>query len=487
MSLRWRLCLALAALAALATTVMASIAYTSTRSRLETELDRSLTDRLDTIMEAGSRMPMGRWRPALWDDGRVASDIAVQIVDADGEVVARSGPLALPVAAEDVAPPPATRDDDTPAGRDRSGPAPTSRRDVVIEGEAYRLASRPLPGGGAVQVARSQGESQRVLEDLQRRFALVVAVVVAGAAALGYLIARRSTRALERLTATAEHVAGTGELTVPIGVATSRADETGRLARALATMLDALERSRRQQRELVQDASHELRTPITSLRTNIDILRRHPDLPHGQRAAVLAELKVELDELGQLVGELVATAGDAGEAEEARIISLDATVRQVAARVARRHGRRIDVVGEGANVEIAPLALARAITNLLENAVKFSPPGSAVHVGLAGGRVAVHDEGPGVQPDEAARVFDRFYRSPAARTLPGSGLGLAIVAQVVRQAGGEVFVLPRIERQPAPTGLPAVGFTLPELDGQPVAVPDGAGAERAAAVAQPPS
>ena len=500
MSLRWRLCLALAALAALATTVMASTAYTSTRSRLEVELDRSLVGRLDSVLEVGSRMPMGRWRASLRAEELFASDIDVQIVDAGGDVVARSGSESFPVEPGDLEPGDLEPGDlesgdldpgDLDAGdRDAAGSGPGQGgagagaapriRTVSVEGEAYRLASRPLPGGGAVQVARSLSETQRVLDALQRRFALVGVSVVAGAAALGYLIARRATRALERLTATAEHVADTGELTVPIGVGTGGADETGRLARAMATMLDALERSRRQQRELVQDASHELRTPITSLRTNIDILRRHPDLPADQRGAVLAELKVELDELGQLLSELVATAGDTGEAEEAQVLSLDAAVRQVAARVGRRHDRRIELHGEGAEVEIQPLALVRAITNLLENAVKFSPPGSVVHAVLAGGRLAVHDEGPGVHPDDRARVFDRFYRSPAARTLPGSGLGLAIVAQVVRHAGGDVFVVPRPSEGPGREAAPAtpwqawgaVGFTLPVV-AAPVAVAAG--------------
>lgn len=203
----------------------------------------------------------------------------------------------------------------------------------------------------------------------------------------------------------------------------------------------------------MQDASHELRTPITSLRTNIDVLSRHPDLDPAARAAVVAELRLELGELSTLLSELVATAGDAGDVDGARPVSLDAVVRRAVERVGRRHDRVITVIGSGAVVEAPPTGLARAVTNLLENAVKFSPAGSPVEARLADGRLAVHDQGPGIAPADAERVFDRFYRSVSARSLPGSGLGLAIVRHVVEGAGGRVFV------QPAPAA--AVGFELP--------------------------
>ena len=149
-------------------------------------------------------------------------------------------------------------------------------------------------------------------------------------------------------------------------------------------------------------------------------------------------------------------------AEVARVVSLDAVVRQESARVGRRHGRIVHVEGTGGSVNIPPAALARAVGNLLENAVKFSPAGTPVEVRLEGGRVAVSDAGGGIDATDADRVWDRFYRSAGSRTLPGSGLGLAIVRQTVLAAGGEVFIVPR------GTGgldgpLPAVGFVLPTV------------------------
>jgi len=458
-SLRWRLCLALAALAAVATTFMASMAYAATSRRLGAEVDRFLVERLDVAVSLRALPVEGRRRRTLVED-LLADDARLQILDASGTPLDRAGTSELPV-------------DDADVALAASTGRPMVRlRTVSLDGRPYRLATGSLGGSGAVQLARSLAESRRLLDGLRWRLALVGLVVVGAAALVGERIARRLTRDLETLTSAAEHVAGTGDLTIPVGDAATRADEVGRLARAMATMLEALGRSRGQQRALVQDASHELRTPVTSIRTNIDVLARHPDLPAAQREAVVAELRLEMAELGTLLDELVATAADVGEAEEPRPVSLDAVARQAAARVGRRHDRPIEVAGHGAMVSAPPLGLARAVSNLLENAVKFSPPGSPVIVRLDDGRLAVSDAGPGVAAADADRIFDRFYRSASSRTLPGSGLGLAIVRQVVQSAGGQVFVVPR-PAQGAAGPVPAIGFTLPVVAVGPA--PDGTG------------
>jgi len=449
-SARWRLCLTLGALAAVATMTMAAIAYATTRHRLQAEVDRSVAVRLERplggLRAAGRRIPNGILEELI------ASDTRLQIIGVSGDVQAWTGPVPLPVDATDRL---------LAGGGSAAG---VRLRTVDVEGEPFRIGTRAVPGIGAVQVARSLDETDRVLASLRRQFGLVVGAVVVGAAALGYLIARRSARSLERLTAAAEEVAMRGSPAVPIDPSAYGRDETGRLAGAMATMLDALAQSQRQQRDLVQDAGHELRTPITSLRTNLDVLARHPDLDPARRDTVVAELRGELIELGTLVDELVAAATDPSEAgaEQPRVVSLDAVVRQVAGRVGRRHGRLVTVDGTGAAVLAPPVGLARAVGNLLENAVKFSPDGSAVSVRLDGGRVAVSDAGGGIDPADADRVWDRFYRSAGSRTLPGSGLGLAIVRQVVTGAGGEVFVVPR--RADGVNGPPpAVGFVLPTV------------------------
>ncbi|MGE0730472.1 MAG: ATP-binding protein [Acidimicrobiia bacterium] len=458
MSLRWRLSLALAALAALATVATASIAYASTRQRLDTEIDRALTERAETVASL-VRSGAERRGPLIMSFGTAAlldPDTVLRLLDADGAVIAANAALDLPVEVPvatagpgDAAGSGQTDRPDGAAGRRER----TRLATVELDGTRYRLVTLSLERG-AVQTARALTERDRVLTGLQRQFALVGAGVVAVAAGLGLHIARRSTRALEALTTSAERVAATGDPTLPVPIPAREADETGRLARSMATMLAALARSRQQQRDLVDDAGHELRTPITSLRTNLDVLARHPDLPAAQRGAVVAELRAELGELSLLIDELVAVAAEGPDREDPEPVVLRALVERVAERVGRRHGRTIEVIGDRATVSAPPVALGRAVGNLLENAVKFSPDGTVVQAAVHGGRLEVRDHGPGIAVDDAARVFDRFYRSAEARSLPGSGLGLAIVRQVVESCGGRVYVVPG-------TGAGVVGFDLP--------------------------
>jgi two-component system sensor histidine kinase MprB len=471
MTFRWRLALALAVLAGLATTATAAVAYRSTRSQLYGEVDRFLTERAPQIgavgargplvdrLEKGGRGPMGRpdgdtsWGGGDWPLGSGAGpggpfprfDTEVQVLDAQGDVVARSGAVAVPVDDEDRA--------------IAAGSAPARNRTVDIEGAPYRVRTVAYSGGGAVQVARDTSETERVLSALRWRFVAVGLAVVAGAVVVGWFVARRTTAPLLQLTDAAERVATTGDLGTEIR--TSGRDETGRLARAFATMLAALSRSRQQQQQLVQDASHELRTPLTSVRTNIEVLERHRDLPADTRAALFGDLRSELGELDGLVTELVELAADQRDDEPVVEVSLGDLASRAARRATRRHGRPVQVAGHGAPVRGRQAALERALANLLDNAAKFSPAGSRIEVELHGGRVSVRDHGPGIDPADHERVFDRFYRSGAARALPGSGLGLAIVRQVVEGHGGSVFV------HDAAGGGTVVGFELPPADRPP--------------------
>jgi two-component system sensor histidine kinase MprB len=467
MTLRWRLALALAVLAGLATAATAAVAYRSTRSQLYGEVDRFLSTRapqVNAIATRGSLLdrlekgPRGEGfgRPGsadVRDDGRPDGvgpggplggpfprlDTEVQVLDAKGDVVARSGSLAVPV--DDV---------DRAIAADGGGPR---NHTVAIGDVPYRVRTVAYAGGGAVQVARDTSETERVLSALRWRFLAVGIAVVAGAVVIGSLVARRTTAPLLQLTDAAERVATTGDLTTPIR--TTGGDETGRLARAFATMLGALARSRQQQQQLVQDASHELRTPLTSLRTNIEVLDRHRDLPDAARAALLNDLRSELGELSDLVTELVELAADQRDDEPPSTFALHDIAARAASRGGRRHGRSVAVSGEGAVVEGQRAALERAVANLVDNAAKFSPPGAPIEIELRGLRVSVRDHGPGIDPADRERVFDRFYRSGSARQLPGSGLGLAIVRQVVEAHGGAVFA------EDHPDGGAVVGFELP--------------------------
>jgi two-component system, OmpR family, sensor histidine kinase MprB len=302
--------------------------------------------------------------------------------------------------------------------------------------QRYRVVAVPLPGGGELRIGRSLAETDRVLGSVRNNSILVGLVITVLAALAGVLVARRTTRPVTRLTDAAEAIAASGRL--DIEVPAGGRDEIGRLARAFASMLGALTRSREQQHRLVQDAGHELRTPLTSLRANIDTLRRYPDLHGPGRDRVLADLDGELRELSGLVDELVALAVDRYDDEPEQTVALEALAERAADRARRRSGRSILVDAEPAPVVAKPQALLRAVGNLLDNAVKFSPDGSPVEVRVRPGSLLVRDHGRGLAPEDLPRVFDRFYRALDARSLPGSGLGLAIVRQIVQDAGGSV-------------------------------------------------
>jgi two-component system sensor histidine kinase MprB len=274
---------------------------------------------------------------------------------------------------------------------------------------------------------------------------------VVAAAGLGFAVARSALAPVGELTRAAERVAATQELDARIP--DKRGDELGRLAAAFNEMLSALEASRTQQRRLVADASHELRTPLTSLRTNIELLAKAPGLPGAEREKLLADVTAELAELGHLVAELVDLAGDPNATQEAATdVRLDELAGQVVERARRRTGTDITLDAEAVVVRGRPAALERAIANLVDNACKWSP---AAEVCIRGGMVEVRDRGPGIEPGDRPRVFDRFFRASTARSMPGSGLGLAIVKQAVEAHGGRVWV------EENPGGGAVVGFEVP--------------------------
>jgi two-component system, OmpR family, sensor histidine kinase MprB len=430
-SLRWRIALALGLLAALATISVGVASYRITRDRAYAEIDRSLDDALAVLRvdrEGVGRLPdRGPWQV-----------FEAQVLGADGAV--RLSTLSTPFAPGDVA------------------VATVGTRQVVYstsstEAGDYRVRTNGLPDG-ALQMARSLDETDRLLESLRNRTMLLVVLITSAAVLVGLVIAGGVTAPLRRLTSTAETVGSTGRLDVE--VPTAGTDEVGRLGTAFSAMLAALRRSREEQRRLVQDAGHELRTPITALRTNIDVLRRFPELPADQRAQVLDELHAETEELVELVNEIVAAASGAADDEATSTFDLAAMARDVADRHARRTGREVVVRSTPGSTLVAAqqAAVQRAVSNLVDNAHKFDRSGVVIEIEVDGARIGVLDRGPGIPPDEIDRVFDRFHRSDDARTLPGSGLGLSIVRDVVERNGGSVRAANR------PDGGAEVGFTL---------------------------
>ncbi len=243
---------------------------------------------------------------------------------------------------------------------------------------------------------------------------------------------------MRELSETAEHVARTRDLSRRIEA--RGGDELSRLAGSFNTMLQALERSMRSQRQLVSDASHELRTPLTSVRTNLEVLARaNGTLPEEERARMLGDVTGQLDELSGLVGDLVDLARDGAPDEPLEAVRLDLLVGEAAERARRLHpGREIRLDAAETLVQGSPGRLDRAVSNLLDNAEKWSPPGQPIEVDVRDGGVVVRDHGPGFSGEDLPRVFDRFYRARSARGLPGSGLGLAIVRQVAEAHGGSV-------------------------------------------------
>ena len=329
-------------------------------------------------------------------------------------------------------------------------------RDLTHEGEPYRVltVANGGPEGGARMFAVSLMYTNDLLDDIRVRTAVAVVIVIAIASALGWLFARQATRRLQRLTRVAEEVAATGRLDVDVPV--GGRDEAGRLGTAFNEMLGALGRSKDAQQRLVQDAGHELRTPLTSLQTNVSVLQRYESLRAEDRDRLITDLDSETHELTTLVNELVDLATDQRGDEPDQRVELGPMIERVADRARRRTGRSVDVVADDTVVVGRPQALERAITNLVDNAAKFSAgAGGPIDISLQQGRVEVSDRGPGIAPADLPRVFDRFYRATDARSRPGSGLGLAIVSDVVQAHGGTTFAAMR------EGGGATVGFVLP--------------------------
>jgi two-component system sensor histidine kinase MprB len=311
--------------------------------------------------------------------------------------------------------------------------------DQQVSGVHLRVLSVKLPRGEVLQVARPLTDVDRTLRDLLWVLVAVTAGGIAMAAALGLFVARGTLRPVRRLTDTAEHVAATQDLSrrLPAG----GRDELDRLGASFNTMLAALESSREAQRQLVADASHELRTPLTSVRTNLELLARAPDLPDAERERIVVSVGDQVEELSVLVGDLVDLARPNGceGGEELEDVRLDLLVSDAVAG-ARSHATDREFTLDAASCMVSGSRprLYRAVRNLLDNAVKWSPPGAPVEVSVRDGELVVRDHGPGIPEEDLPHIFDRFYRAPSARGLPGSGLGLAIVRQVAEAHGGSV-------------------------------------------------
>ena len=422
----------------------------------EGDVPAKVKERGETAPDASSRssLPTGSRRPGSLFGRLPAQPDEVrgyqQVVEPSGKVLARSAQhVTLPVDAR-------TRELAASDGE-------PFFRNVVVDGSHLRVLAEPFGVNRAVEIALPLGEVDSLLSRLRLILALVVVGGIALAALLGRLVAGAAVLPLKRLTQTTEHVARTQDLSGRIEPAGE--DEIGRLASSFNAMLDALEGSMTaldasvgSQRQLVADASHELRTPVTSLRTNIELLQQlGPRMDAEEHSRLLDEVVEQLEDLTRLINDLIDLARGEEPNAEIEDVRLDILVREAVEKAnVRATPLRLEL--SPAIVPGVPARLERAVSNLLDNALKYSPPGAAVEVALHDKELTVRDHGPGISPEDLPHIFDRFYRGAEARGRPGSGLGLAIVRQVAAQQGGAITA------EPAPDGGTVMRLRLPGLE-----------------------
>jgi len=437
--LRSRLALLVAMAVAVAVAAVAAACWFVTREQLEHQLDESLR---------GSKVD----QPYLADlytycKGTTAlppqpfTGATVQLIDSQGTVCVAPGTSELPVSDGDL----------QVAERQRTY---TLHTETAENGTDMRVFTSQLDvrgpgaesGNLAVSIARPMSEVTEPLSTLAWVLVLVAGIGVVGAGAAGLWIARTGLRPVDDLAHAVEHVAETEDLTIRIPA--EGEDEIARLSRSFNAMTSSLATSRDRQSQLIADAGHELRTPLTSLRTNIELLARSDEtgraIPPDDRKALMSSVKAQMTELAALIGDLQELSRpDATQPGPLQVVALHEITRNALQR-ARLRGPELTLTAELAPwyVRAEPAALERAVVNVLDNAVKFSPAGGTIDVVLHRGELTVRDHGPGIPPEDLPHVFDRFWRSPSARQLPGSGLGLSIVARTVQHAGGEIALRP---------------------------------------------
>ena len=426
-SFRRRLILLSAAAVAIAVVLASVAAFLVVRNQLRDDVD----NRLRTLFEQIT-IPQGLLLPGapagnetlVLPTGPLGSrDAFAQVVRRDGTAVRPRGAFQLPV--------------DERAVEVARGERKAFFTDATIGGVHARVYTARLSTGDALQAVRPLEEVDSTLRELTFALVLISLGGIALAVWLGRVVARAALTPVKQLTEAAEHVARTRDLSRRIR--TDGTDELSRLGASFNTMLEALANAERSQRQLVADASHELRTPLTSLRTNIEVLSSDMLAP-DDKERLLRDLIAQLDELTVLVADLVDLAR--GDEPDAAVedVRLDRLVSDAVERARRHAADKVFFTDlHPCLVEGVPGRLDRAVTNLLDNAAKWSPPGGQIEVTVSDGEVRVRDHGPGIADSDLPYVFDRFYRAPAARGLPGSGLGLAIVRQVAEAHGGTVM------------------------------------------------
>ena len=451
MSLRWKLMLLLVVVVGGATTAVGVISYQSTEDRMMTEIDNSLGTATNVLLNRRDSNRPGRENNGGNNAGNNNGTIVipdrplgieqyvVQLTDRDGNILGATTGIALPSMKVNV----------DNQGNER----PTIATLTGADGIQYRVRAESF-SVGIVQLGRDLREVDNVLTDLRSRTILTGVIVAMLSAILGWVIAASMTSRLRKLSNAAEHVATTGQFDVDTPSSSGR-DETARLSRSFKEMLEALSRSKEQQKRLVQDAGHELRTPLTSMRTNLDVMRRHPNMETSMREQIMIDLERDAGDMAALVEEVVAIAAERHTDELPQPIEMKSIVQSIADRASRRSGRDIVVNGDESIVIANHHMFDRAVSNLIDNALKFDLSSQQIEVMIHNGSLTVSDCGIGIPEDEVQLIFERFHRSAASRSMPGSGLGLSIVADFAQAHDGSVFARNRVG------GGAEIGFSLP--------------------------
>ncbi len=460
---RWRYRRSLASRVSLLTTMVVGIsvalvafaAFFTVRMQMESTLDDSMLNRAHKAAAGGAMTGSAITLPS-WMLG--AADVRIATITADRRVrsMDNNGPQ-LNLGSPELA-----------VAR---GDSEQSVRTVAAEGIDYRVVTVPAGEDEALVLVQSLEPQDRLMRELGITMLFAGGLGVLLAALAGWAVARNGLRPVRRLTSSVEHIARTEDLT-PLAV--EGADEVARLSLAFNSMLTSLAASRDRQRQLVADAGHELRTPLTSLRTNLDLLSQADagaGLPADARAELLSDVRAQIEELTTLIGDLVELARDEPMTHVVESVDLIEVLDRAIARVRRR------APGVEFEVDLSPwwvvgeqAALERAVTNLLDNAAKWSPAGGVIRVYLDHGRLLVDDCGSGIADEDLPLIFERFYRSTESRSMPGSGLGLSIVRQVAERHSGSVFA------GPAPGGGARFALTLPGTEEAPADEADPAAA-----------
>ncbi|MEU4196435.1 HAMP domain-containing sensor histidine kinase [Kribbella sp. NPDC026611] len=459
LSLHARVTLLAAVAVGLAVAIVSIAAYVTVRQQMYQNLDNSLVMRVSQASQKGVLTNLTNLSNVS-SDALGLSDIQVGVLATDGQEYAARNSV-----------PPPVGDDELQVARNQNTNEASLRTVGVRNGRSHlrvvAVAVQYCPVGytddcrqnpddfqqpGALVVAQSLGPIDKTLHNLGIVLWAFGLIGVIGAALAGNAVARSGLRPLARLTRVAEQIAVTEDLKpIPVG----GTDEISRLAMAFNAMLSALAQSRDRQRRLVGDAGHELRTPLTSIRTNLDLLAqadKRGGLRPEDRQQLLDDVRAQMDELTTLIGDLTELARDTPQVHNAELIELSNVVEDALIKVRRR------APGIAWDVQLQPFPvwgderlLGRAVTNLLDNAAKYSVPEGAdqrsdgepighVTVQLMDGVLTVTDSGPGISEADLPHVFERFYRSSEARSRPGSGLGLAIVKHAAQQHGGVIYV-----------------------------------------------